>query len=134
MIKFMVLFHQPEDAESFENVYQDFLALVERMPHIQRRQVVHVTGSPRGTPEFYRILEIYFESQDQQQEALLSDVGQEAGTELSRLPSGTFELLYADVYEEEGSSTPAPELDDTSLAPAEEKSSDTVAASSADRE
>ena len=132
MIKFMVLFHQPEDAESFENVYQDFLALVERMPHIQRRQVVHVTGSPLGAPDIYRILEIYFESQDQQQEALLSDVGQEAGTELSRLPSGSFELLYADVYEEEGSSTPAAESEEAVVSPADEDSTDTVSASSAD--
>ncbi len=132
MIKFMVLFHQPEDAENFENVYQDFLALVERMPHIQRRQVVHVTGSPRGAPEIFRILEIYFESQERQQEALLSDVGQEAGTELSRLPSGSFELLYADVYEEEGSSTPPAEPEEPALAPADEDSPDTVSASSAD--
>ena len=106
MIKFMILFRQPEDVDKFENVYQDFLALVERMPHIQRRQVVHITGSPQGAPEFYRILEIYFETSDLQREALLSPVGQEAGTELNRLPSDSFQLLYADVYEEAGSSTP----------------------------
>ena len=105
MIKFMILFRQPEDAEKFENVYQDFLALVERMPNILRRQVVHITGSPLGTPDFYRILELYFESVDTQLEALMSAAGQEAGKELSRLPSGTAELLFADVYEEEGSST-----------------------------
>ena len=51
MIKFMILFGPPEDAERFENVYQDFLALVERMPNILRRQVVHVTGSPQGAPQ-----------------------------------------------------------------------------------
>ena len=129
MIKFMILFGQPEDAESFENVYQDFLALVERMPHILRRQVVHITGSPQGTPEFYRVLEIYFESTETQQEALMSDVGQEAGAELARLPDGSMQLLFADVYEEEGGSTPAEEPAD---APADEESSDTVTASSAD--
>lgn len=129
MIKFMILFGQPEDAESFENVYQDFLALVERMPHILRRQVVHITGSPQGPTEFYRVLEIYFESTETQQEALMSTVGQEAGTELNRLPSESFQLLYADVYEEEGSSTPDEEPAD---APADEESSDTVTASSTD--
>ena len=106
MIKFMVLFRQPEDVEAFENIYQDFLALVERMPHIQRRQVVHITGSPQGAPEFYRILEIYFESTERQREALMSSIGQEAGQELGRLPSGSFQLLLADVYEEEGGNTP----------------------------
>ena len=107
MIKFMILFGPPEDAESFENVYQDFLALVERMPNILRRQVVHVTGSPLGAPEIYRILELYFESTASQNAALYClSAGQEAGKELQRLPTGAYQLLHADVYEEEGGSTP----------------------------
>lgn len=106
MIKFMILFHQPEDMDTFENVYQDFLALIERMPNILRRQVVHVTGSPQGTPKYYRILEVYFDDVSKQQEALMSTIGQEAGNELGRLPQGTVDLLFADVYEEDGGSTP----------------------------
>ncbi len=105
MIKFMIVFDQPEDPENFENVYQDFLALVERMPHVLRRQVVHITGSPQGMPKFYRILELYFESAGTQQDALMSEIGQEAGKELSRLPPGAVQLLFADVYEEEGGRT-----------------------------
>lgn len=144
MVKFMILFRQPEDVDKFENVYQDFLALVERMPHIQRRQVIHVTGSPQGAPEYYRILELYFESSEVQQEALMSPQGQEAGAELNRFDSGSFQLLLADVYEEAGGSTPQAadaeaEATDTEAADAEpseteaeEASSDTVAASSAD--
>ena len=129
MIKFMIMFRQPEEAESFENVYQDFLALVERMPHILRRQVVHVTGSPQGSPEFYRILEIYFESAEKQQEALISTVGQEAGAELARLPGESVHLLFADVYEEEGSSTPQPATDEKAAEAADETGSDTVSTS-----
>ena len=147
MVKFMILFRQPEDVDKFENVYQDFLALIERMPHIQRRQVVHVTGSPQGAPEYYRILELYFESSEVQQEALMSPQGQEAGAELNRFDRDSFQLLLADVYEEAGGSTPQAadnetaeaEATDTETADAEaseteaeEASSDTVAASSAD--
>lgn len=106
MIKFMILFRQPTDPDSFENVFQDFLALIERMPNILRRQVVHVTGGPKGLPQYYRILELYFESPATQQEALLSPIGQEAGKELSRLADDATELMFADVYEEEGGSTP----------------------------
>ena len=106
MVKFMIFFRQPEDADKFETVFQDFLALVERMPHIQRRQVSHVTGSPQGAPEFYRILELYFESSEVQRDALMSPEGQEAGSELNRFESGSFQLLFADVYEEAGGSTP----------------------------
>jgi len=105
----MILFQQPSNLETFENTYQDFLALIERMPNILRRQVVHITGSPQGTPTYYRILEIYFESLDKQQEALLSSVGQEAGKEIGKFPAGSIELLFADVYEEAGGSTPTPD-------------------------
>ena len=112
MIKFMILFGPPEDAESFENVYQDFLALIERMPNIRRRQVVHVTGSPQGAPKVHRILEIYFESTDAQTEALMSPVGQEAGKELRRLTEDSYQLLLTDVYEEEGGSTAEPDADE----------------------
>ncbi len=129
MIKFMVLFRQPDNAERFENIYQDFLALVERIPHIQRRQVAHVTGSPGGAAEYFRILEIYFDTLEIQNEALMSDAGQEAGAELYRLPKDSFELLYADVYEEEGGSTPTAESIDE---PADEAPADAVKASSAD--
>lgn len=123
MIKFMVMFRQPDNAERFENIYQDFLALVERIPHILRRQVVHVTGSPGGVSEYFRILEIYFEALDIQNEALMSAAGQEAGAELYRLPKDSFELLYADVYEEDGGSTPALE---SAEAPAESNSDEPV--------
>jgi len=128
MIKFMILFSEPEDAESFENIYQDFLALVERMPNILRRQVAHVTGSPQGAPEIYRILEIYFQSTAKQTEALLSPVGQEAGAELARLPAGSAQLLFADVYEEAGGGEPEP-AGDEEAAKADET---TAAPSSAD--
>ena len=119
MIKFMILFDAPEDAERFENIYADFLALVERMPNIQRRQVVHVTGSPQGAPSIYRILEIYFESTDAQTEALMSPIGQEAGAELQRLPKDSYQLLMTDVYEEAGGNTPETSTDNSGAAEAE---------------
>ncbi len=109
MVKFILVFRHPEDADAFENVYQDFLGLVERMPHIQRRQVAHITGSPLGTPDVYRILELYFESTQAQQTALLSDIGQEAGRELQRLKRGSYDLYFADVYEEAGAQTTQPQ-------------------------
>lgn len=106
MIKFVVLFRFPSDDESFNNAYHDFLALVERMPLVQRRQAVHVIGSPQGTPAYHRLLEIYFETQDDLRTALLSPEGQEAGNELGRFAAGSFDVFFAEVYEEAGGSTP----------------------------
>jgi uncharacterized protein (TIGR02118 family) len=107
MVKFMILFRQVDDSEAFENRYNDLLALIERMPGIQRRQVINALGSPVGAPPYYRILEMYFEDVERMEASLRSKAGQEAGAELSRrFPRDTFEAMYAEVYEEAGGSTP----------------------------
>jgi uncharacterized protein (TIGR02118 family) len=107
VIKFMILFRQVDDSEAFETRYNDFLALTERIPNVARRQVVSVLGSPVGEPPYFRILEIYFNDLPTMEAALRSRQGQEAGGELTRrFPHGTFEAVFAEVYEEAGGSTP----------------------------
>lgn len=106
MVKFMILFRKPLDMARFEDNYNNFLALIERMPNIQRRQVINVLGSPLGAPTIYRILEVYFSDYDTMDRALKTPAGQEAGGELLKFPKGTFEMLFAEVYEEAGGSTP----------------------------
>jgi uncharacterized protein (TIGR02118 family) len=107
MFKFMLIFYHPADAPAFENSYQDLLALVERMPFIQRRQVIHVTGSPTGKSPYYRILEVYYEDQERLNQSLLSPAGQEAGRQIQTFPPKSFELIFAEVYEEAGGQTGA---------------------------
>lgn len=107
MVKFMIIFYQPDSVMKFENMYNDLLALIERMPGIVRRQVVNVLGSPAGAASIYRILEVYFEDETLMRAALMSPRGQEAGAELTtRFPRGSYEMLFAQVYEEAGGSTP----------------------------
>jgi uncharacterized protein (TIGR02118 family) len=105
MFKFMIIFNKPANSEKFENSYNDLLALVERMPDITRRQVINVVGSPLGDSRIYRILEVYFDDQAKMEESLRSTSGQEAGGELSRFPAKSFELVFAEVYEEAGAKT-----------------------------
>src|SRR5688572_13764140 len=106
MVKFMILFRKPKDPEAFENRYNDFLALIERMPEIERRQVISVLGSPVGEPRYYRVLEIYFADMAQMENSLRSKAGQEAGGELvRRFQPDTFEAMFAEVYEEAGGRT-----------------------------
>jgi uncharacterized protein (TIGR02118 family) len=107
MIKFVIAFRQPQRLEPFENAYNDLLALVERMPGIERRQVVNVLASPTGEAPFYRLLELYFADQSAMAAALRAPAGQEAGAELGRrFEGGTYHSFYAEVYEETGGSTP----------------------------
>ncbi|MDX2163479.1 MAG: EthD family reductase [bacterium] len=106
MVKFMIVFTTPPDPMAFGDRYADFLALIERMPNIQRRQVIDILGSPLGTTRYHRILEVYFQDYAAMQGAMMSAAGQEAGREISRFPAGTYDLLFAEVYEETGGSTP----------------------------
>lgn len=99
MVKFVIAFRQPQDAAAFEDRYQNFLALAERMPSLQRRQVVHLLGSPQGYAPYERLLELYFSNLDVLQAALLSPIGQEAGAELAKFPASSADLWYGEVYE-----------------------------------
>ncbi|MBZ0294144.1 MAG: EthD family reductase [Anaerolineae bacterium] len=105
MFKFMIIFNKPANVSTFEGIYNDLLALIERMPDIQRRQVVNIVGSPTGSTRLYRILEVYYDDQQQMETSLNSPAGQEAGGELQRFPAGSFDLIFAEVYEEEGGRT-----------------------------
>lgn len=107
MMKLMIVFRHPNEPARFEDSYNSLLALIERMPNITRRQVNAVIGSPTGPSPYYRVLEAYFDSQQTMSESLRSPRGQEAGGELAKLPAGTFEVMFAEVYEETGGSTPA---------------------------
>lgn len=107
MVKFMITFRKPQNMPIFENAYNDLLALIERMPEISRRQVVTVLGSPVGEAPYYRILEVYYDDIEKLEASLKSKQGQEAGSELGRrFPAGTYEALFAEVYEEDGGRTP----------------------------
>jgi uncharacterized protein (TIGR02118 family) len=112
MFKFMMFFHHPANQDHFEDSYNDLLALVERMPNVQRRQVISVVGSPIGNPPYYRILEVYFDDRQQMEAALMSPAGQEAGGQIMTFPDGTFEMIFAEVYEEAGGSTPTSQTGD----------------------
>jgi uncharacterized protein (TIGR02118 family) len=112
MVKFMILFLKPAKEDEFENSYNSFLALIERMPDITRRQVVHVTGSPTGFAPYHRILEIYFPDMPTLLESLRSKAGQDAGAALRNFPARSFEAVFAEVYEEEGGKTEPPTVDE----------------------
>jgi uncharacterized protein (TIGR02118 family) len=98
----MVIFHHPTDMDDFEASYNQFLRKVERMPGVVRRQVVDVMGSPTGQSPYYRILEVYFDNRQRMELSLHTPVGQDAGRQLATFPTGSFEMLFADVYEEAG--------------------------------
>lgn len=104
----MILFDHPADPFRFEDAYTAFLAAIERVPGIQRRQVSTVMGSPQGDTPLFRVLEVYFADETAMHAALRSPEGQAAGARLPAFAPTRFQLIFADVYEEAGGSTPHP--------------------------
>jgi uncharacterized protein (TIGR02118 family) len=100
MVKMTILFRHPLDEANFEQHYVDALALIEKLPNIQRRQACLVLGSPSGSSPYRRILELYFEDNDQMDAALRSAEGAAAGALLMRTVGRDVEIIFADVYEE----------------------------------
>lgn len=105
MVKFMILFQSAAATPAFEDHYNTFLAQVEGMPGITRRQVIHVLGTPRGEAPVKRILEVYFDDMPHMQAALRSSEGQAAGNMLNLFPAGSVDLYFAEVFEEAGART-----------------------------
>ncbi len=110
MVKFVILFHDPADLDLFEGTYNSFLARIEQIPLIRRRQVNAVLGSPLGQTNLYRVLEVYFDDYDNLNEALNSPAGQAAGGELTRFESGVVDMYFAEVFEESGARTEQTEV------------------------
>ena len=102
MLKFMIIFRRPANIDHFEHQYNNLLKQVEQMPGIVRQQVANVVGSPTGQSPYNRILEVYFDNRREMELSLQTPIGQDAGRQLARLPEGSFEMIFAEVYEEAG--------------------------------
>ena len=99
MVKLTILYRTPVSAADFETRYNQNLAFMEKMPGIKRRQACVVWGNPAGNSPFARILELYFDSRDDLDKALLSPEGRQAGGDLMQFARDS-ELLFSDVYED----------------------------------
>ena len=99
MVKLSVLYRRPLDEATFETHYNQNLALMEKLPGIQRRQACVVLGNPAGQSPYSRVLELYFADYTALDHALLSPEGRAAGADLM-LFAGDAEVLFAEVYED----------------------------------
>lgn len=101
MYKLVILFEQPFNEMEFQENWQIFMGLAEKMPRLRKeivssvQQVVH---APDGR-QYTRIHELLFDSRDALEAALQSIAGQEAGHFLQVFTSGRMVLLTAEHME-----------------------------------
>ncbi len=99
MVKLSILYRRPADEPAFEAQYNQNLALMEKLPGIQRRQAGLVLGSPSGQSPYRRILELYFTDFPTLDQALLSTEGRAAGAHLMTFARDA-EVIFSEVFEE----------------------------------
>lgn len=100
MVKLLILFQRPADENAFELAYNKTLAALEKMPGIVRRQANMVLGGPGGASPYYRMLELYFDSFQDLDTAMLSPAGANAGELLIGTLGEVTELVFVDVFED----------------------------------
>ncbi len=99
MIKITVLYGQPQQPEVFESYYsQIHLPLVAAIDGIQRAELTLFTLSADGSlPEYYRMAELYFDSQEQMDSVMSSAAAQVAVADIANFASGGATVLVGQV-------------------------------------
>jgi hypothetical protein len=100
MLKFMVMFRPQQTALDIDEAVNAFITQLAQIPDVQRQQVVIPLGSPIGTMPYVRIIELYFNTQTQMMEALRTPEGQAAGQLLTGFAPNSYDIVFAEVYEE----------------------------------
>jgi uncharacterized protein (TIGR02118 family) len=100
MVKLTVLYRTPAKVAGFEDWYVGNLILMEKLPGIIRRQANVVLGSPGGKSPYLRILELYFETFEALDQALISQEGRNAGADLVKFMGKDCEMIFSEVFEE----------------------------------
>jgi uncharacterized protein (TIGR02118 family) len=101
MYKLVILFEQPLDEQEFQDNWQKFMGLAEKMPRLHREivsRVQQVVHAPDGR-QYNRIHELVFESRDALETALQSPAGQAAGQFLQTFTLGRMVLMTAEHME-----------------------------------
>ena len=99
MVKVTVLYGPPEDPSAFEDHYTNtHLPLVDKMPNVRRFEASRVIGTPDGSePPYYRIAEVWFDSQEDLQASMGSDEGQATVGDIPNFASGGATVVVSEV-------------------------------------
>ena len=99
MLKVTVLYGQPSDPAAFEDYYANtHIPLAAKMPQVKRFEATRVVATPGGDqPPYYRIAELWFDSQDTMNEAMGSQEGQDTVNDIPNFATGGATVLIGEV-------------------------------------
>lgn len=89
-MKLVVIYPRPRDVDSFEKIHQsEHVPLsVTKLGGKTKIVATKILGSPRGTPSFYRIAEVYFPSMQALEACAVSEGGKGALAHAMKISSG----------------------------------------------
>ena len=98
MVKFVVMYGQPEDPAAFDEHYAGtHIPLVDKIPNLRRFESGKVLGTPEGgAPPFYYLAELWFDDGAELQAALGSPEGQAAGADVETFATGGATVMIAE--------------------------------------
>lgn len=101
MHKLVILFDTPEDWQTFDETWPQFLHLVEDMPGLKREAFCRVESFLFGSCRVAQMHELFFDSFEEAQQAMASPQGQAAGQLLQAITAGRMSLFIADHKEDD---------------------------------
>jgi uncharacterized protein (TIGR02118 family) len=101
MYKLVIFIPPMEDWTTFDEAWPQFLHLAESMPELRRESTSRVDRMLYGDNEVALIHELYFESQQEAQNAMTSPSGRAAGKLLQEMTRGRITLFFADHKEDD---------------------------------
>jgi uncharacterized protein (TIGR02118 family) len=99
MVKAVVLYGPPEDADAFERYYADtHTALATAIPGLQRFEAAQGIATPDGSElPYQRIAELTFEDMTALQAGLGSEEGQAAVNDIPNFATGGVTIFFAEI-------------------------------------
>ena len=110
MFKIVTIYRRVDDENALEEFFsRTHLPLAEQLPSLIKSEVSRISGQPGGESRFHLMYELYFESRDAYEKAMISEPG------LSLLKALTpwwqariVTWFFAESYEEDAPPEPSP--------------------------
>lgn len=78
MFKLTTIYRRVDDEQTLEQFFsQTHLPLAEQLPGLRKSEVSRISGRPGGQSRFHMMYELYFDSREAYQKAMISEPGLE---------------------------------------------------------
>jgi uncharacterized protein (TIGR02118 family) len=101
MIKLLIFFRKPTNANVFEERFSQHVQFINAMPNVQRTVVNRALGAPRGEAAYYLIHEVFFADLPAATYALNTPEGRAAGADLMSFAREIATMMFAEVWGED---------------------------------